>query len=86
MPQSASETDIMALILFQFEGRDFWVSPGTLLQCLHVAANESRVPPLDPEWIERAIPLAYRAAPRRPEDLLSERPDRGRAGPQEQER
>lgn len=78
------ETDIGALILLTFEGRDFWLSPGTLLQCLHVAANESRVPPLDPEWIERAIPPAYRAQPRRPEDLLNERPDRAAPGQQEQ--
>lgn len=86
MPQSQTETDIQALILLTFEGRDFWLSPGTLLQCLHIAANESRVPPLDPVWVERAIPPGYRAMPRRPEDLLTERPERAAYGQQEQSR
>lgn len=77
---SACETDVTALMLFTYEGRDFWVSPGTLVQCLQIAAHESRVPPLDPAWVERAIPPAWRTAPRQPGDLLTERPDRREAG------
>lgn len=64
-PALPCETDITALLLFVSEGKNFWVSPGTLLQCLQVAVHESRLPPLDPDWVSRAIPPEF-LVPRRP--------------------
>lgn len=72
MAEAGHETDITALMLFTHKQEEFWVSPGTLLQCLHIAERENRVPALDPEWVERAIPLAYRAQPQ-PDDGAEER-------------
>ena len=80
MADTACETDITALILFTYEGRDFWVSPGTLVQCLQIAANESRVPALDPNWMQRAIPDGFRVEPRGDAPLLAVRPDQISAG------
>ena len=76
MPDLRPETDVSAVVLFTFEDREFWVSPATLLQCLQIAANEGRVPPLPADWINRAIPPAYRMRPRGEGEILSQRPAR----------
>jgi len=58
MTDLVCKTDINALVLFQKDGENYWVSPATLAQCLAIAAHTHRLPELDPGWLRAAVPEA----------------------------
>lgn len=74
MASFQSATDPQALILFTANNRDYWVSPGTIMQCLQIAANEHRIPALEPEWLARAVPEGFHVEPRAADEILPTRP------------
>ena len=60
MNSSSCKTDIGALVLLEKDGEPFWLSPGTLAQCLAIAAREHRRPQMDEGWERAAVPAPLR--------------------------
>lgn len=50
------ETDILTMMVLHRGDQSILVSAGTIIQCLQIAVNEARLPPLESDWVRMAIP------------------------------
>ena len=56
MSENLAATDVFACVEINEFERQYLISAGTLIQCLQIAVQEHRLPPLDELWLAIAIP------------------------------